>query len=48
MTLVENVGYDCPSRFPFNMLRNLAVQQAREEYLLLLDIDNAAAALTRV
>ena len=30
MTLVENTGFACPSRFPFNMLRNIALSRCIE------------------
>jgi hypothetical protein len=37
--LVENTGFDCPPRFPFNMLRNLALSLCVEPFVLILDVD---------
>ena len=41
--LVENVGYDCPIRFPYNLLRNVAIggciNSTAAEFLLYLDVD---------
>lgn len=37
--LLENVGYDCPQRFPFNVLRNLAFRACASEFVLSLDVD---------
>lgn len=39
MTLVENTGFACPSRFPFNMLRNIALSRCVEPLVLIVDVD---------
>ena len=39
ISVVENVGFDCPPRFPFNLLRNRALSRCVEERVLILDID---------
>lgn len=39
LVLVENTGYECPPRFPFNLLRNIALSFCIEPYVLALDVD---------
>lgn len=39
VTLVENTGFGCPARFPFNTLRNLALSRCVEELVLIVDVD---------
>jgi hypothetical protein len=39
LVLVDNPGFDCPPRFPFNLLRNVALSFCVEPYVLLLDVD---------
>ena len=39
ISLLENVGYDCPRRFPYNQLRNLAYRACSSEFVLSLDVD---------
>ena len=39
VTLVENTGFDCPPRFPFNLLRNIAVSRCTEQRVLVVDVD---------
>ena len=39
LVLVDNPGYDCPPRFPFNLLRNVALSFCVEPFVLLLDVD---------
>ena len=38
-TLVENTGFDCPPRFPFNLLRNVALSRCTERRVLVVDVD---------
>lgn len=38
-TLVENTGFDCPPRFPFNVLRNIALSRCMEPRVLIIDVD---------
>ena len=37
--LLENTGFDCPHRFPYNVLRNLAFFACRSEFVLSLDVN---------
>ncbi|KAL1520288.1 hypothetical protein AB1Y20_021880 [Prymnesium parvum] len=39
VVLVDNPGFDCPPRFPFNLLRNVALSLCVEPFVLALDID---------
>ena len=38
-TLIENVGFDCPPRFPFNQLRNIALSRCVEQRVVIIDVD---------
>ena len=37
--LLENTGFDCPHRFPYNMLRNMAFLACRSQIVLVLDVN---------
>jgi hypothetical protein len=37
--LLENTGFDCPHRFPYNILRNMAFFACRSQFVLSLDVN---------
>ena len=39
VTLVENLGYNCPPRYPFNLLRNIALRRCTEPRVMIIDVD---------
>ena len=42
-----NGRYDCPARFPFNMLRNVALSRCIEDHVLIVDVDFVPMPLPR-